>query len=215
MAPEIIAVEPANCPSMTKGEYRYDFGDAMGMTPLMKMHTLGHGFVPSAIHAGGLRYHGMRCAGRLVLNVHGRCVSAVAMVMWYYPPPVLTWACPNTATPCFRTSGYCEDPSFLRFQSNRKCGLQLCAGCGKGPHGCLRVGVAVVPCALVFWGVCWPVALYCHVLWGWAGLCLQHVFRGTWCAVTQARPYMATLCVRTCAPRNTTRPVLGQGGGYL
>jgi len=59
MAPEIIAVEPANCPSMTKGEYRYDFGDAMGMTPLMKMHTLGHGFVPSAIHAGGLRYHGM------------------------------------------------------------------------------------------------------------------------------------------------------------
>jgi len=59
MNPIIRAVEPAACPSLTKGEYRYDFGDAMGMTPLVKMHTLGHGFVPDPIHAGGLRYHGM------------------------------------------------------------------------------------------------------------------------------------------------------------
>jgi tryptophan synthase beta chain len=44
---------------LTKGEYRYDFGDTAGMTPLMKMHTLGHGFIPDEIHAGGLRYHGM------------------------------------------------------------------------------------------------------------------------------------------------------------
>ena len=57
--PTIRCVEPASCPSLTKGEYRYDFGDAMGMTPLVKMHTLGHGFVPDPIHAGGLRYHGM------------------------------------------------------------------------------------------------------------------------------------------------------------
>jgi len=57
--PTIRAVEPAACPSLTKGEYRYDFGDAIGMTPLIKMHTLGHGFVPDPIHAGGLRYHGM------------------------------------------------------------------------------------------------------------------------------------------------------------
>ncbi|MDE0368696.1 MAG: TrpB-like pyridoxal phosphate-dependent enzyme [bacterium] len=57
--PTIRAVEPAACPSITKGEYRYDFGDAIGMTPLIKMHTLGHGFVPDPIHAGGLRYHGM------------------------------------------------------------------------------------------------------------------------------------------------------------
>jgi tryptophan synthase beta chain len=54
-----IAVEPASCPSLTKGEYRYDFGDAAGMTPLMPMHTLGNTFMPPAIHAGGLRYHGM------------------------------------------------------------------------------------------------------------------------------------------------------------
>ncbi len=57
--PVIRCVEPAACPSLTRGEYRYDFGDAIGMTPLMKMHTLGHGFVPDPIHAGGLRYHGM------------------------------------------------------------------------------------------------------------------------------------------------------------
>ncbi|HNM96721.1 MAG TPA: TrpB-like pyridoxal phosphate-dependent enzyme [Marmoricola sp.] len=57
--PRIIAVEPASCPTITQGEYRYDFGDTVGMTPLMKMYTLGHDFVPSPIHAGGLRYHGM------------------------------------------------------------------------------------------------------------------------------------------------------------
>jgi tryptophan synthase beta chain len=52
-------VEPAACPSLTRGVYAYDFGDTAGMTPLMKMHTLGHDFVPDPIHAGGLRYHGM------------------------------------------------------------------------------------------------------------------------------------------------------------
>lgn len=59
MNPIIRAVEPASCPSLTRGVYAYDFGDAAGMTPLMKMHTLGHDFVPDPIHAGGLRYHGM------------------------------------------------------------------------------------------------------------------------------------------------------------
>jgi tryptophan synthase beta chain len=54
-----IAVEPEACPSLTKGEYRYDFGDTAGMTPLVKMYTLGHTFIPEGIHAGGLRYHGM------------------------------------------------------------------------------------------------------------------------------------------------------------
>lgn len=57
--PTIRAVEPAACPSLTKGVYAYDFGDTAGMTPLMKMHTLGHDFIPDDIHAGGLRYHGM------------------------------------------------------------------------------------------------------------------------------------------------------------
>lgn len=56
---KIIAVEPASCPTMTKGLYAYDFGDVAGMTPLMKMFTLGHAFMPPPVHAGGLRYHGM------------------------------------------------------------------------------------------------------------------------------------------------------------
>lgn len=54
-----IGVEPASCPSLTKGQYRYDFGDTACMTPLLKMKTLGGDFIPSPIHAGGLRYHGM------------------------------------------------------------------------------------------------------------------------------------------------------------
>jgi len=56
---DIIAVEPAACPSVTKGAFAYDFGDLAKLTPLLKMYTLGHDFVPPGIHAGGLRYHGM------------------------------------------------------------------------------------------------------------------------------------------------------------
>ncbi|MCL4873530.1 TrpB-like pyridoxal phosphate-dependent enzyme [bacterium] len=54
----VIAVEPSSCPTLTKGEYRYDFGDLAGLTPYLMMYTLGHDFVPPGIHAGGLRYHG-------------------------------------------------------------------------------------------------------------------------------------------------------------
>jgi len=55
----IINVEPASCPTLTKGLYAYDFGDVAGLTPLLKMFTLGHDFIPPPVHAGGLRYHGM------------------------------------------------------------------------------------------------------------------------------------------------------------
>lgn len=55
---QILAAEPESCPSLTKGEYRYDLGDVAGLTPLIKMHTLGSDFMPDPIHAGGLRYHG-------------------------------------------------------------------------------------------------------------------------------------------------------------
>jgi len=72
----IIAVEPSACPSLTKGRYVYDFGDTVGMTPLMKMHTLGHTFIP-ALHAGGLRYHGM---APLVCKLYDeQCIEAVAV----------------------------------------------------------------------------------------------------------------------------------------
>mgnify|MGYP003571932966 CR=1 FL=1 len=66
---DIIAVEPASCPTMTRGPFAYDFGDTMQMTPLTAMHTLGHSFVPAGIHAGGLRYHGMsQQVSQLVLD---------------------------------------------------------------------------------------------------------------------------------------------------
>ncbi len=60
-APKVraVAVEPAACPTMTRGKYAYDFGDTQRLTPLVKMHTLGHTFMPPGFHAGGLRYHGM------------------------------------------------------------------------------------------------------------------------------------------------------------
>ncbi len=73
---EFIAVEPKSVPSLTKGEFEYDFGDTAGMTPLLLMYTLGHEFVPSPIHAGGLRYHG---AAPTVSNlVKNKVVKAVA-----------------------------------------------------------------------------------------------------------------------------------------
>lgn len=64
-----LAAEPEACPSLTRGEYVYDFGDTAGITPLVKMYTLGHTFVPPGIHAGGLRYHGM---APLICELHAR-----------------------------------------------------------------------------------------------------------------------------------------------
>ncbi len=63
----VVAVEPASCPKLTRGEFQYDFGDTAGMTPMMPMFTLGHTFQPSDIHAGGLRYHG---AGPIVSQLY-------------------------------------------------------------------------------------------------------------------------------------------------
>jgi tryptophan synthase beta chain len=72
-----IAVEPMACPSLTKGAYVYDFGDSAGTTPLLKMYTLGHSFIPAPIHAGGLRYHGM---APLVCALYDhRVIEAVAV----------------------------------------------------------------------------------------------------------------------------------------
>jgi tryptophan synthase beta chain len=74
---QFIAVEPTACPTLTKGPYRYDFGDTAKMTPLMKMYTLGHSFVPPGIHAGGLRYHGD--APLLCALVDAKVIEAVAV----------------------------------------------------------------------------------------------------------------------------------------
>jgi tryptophan synthase beta chain len=71
-----VAVEPEACPTLTRGDYLYDFGDTAATTPLLKMYTLGHNFVPPAIHAGGLRYHGD--APLLCLLYHHKFIEAVA-----------------------------------------------------------------------------------------------------------------------------------------
>lgn len=71
-----VASEPAGCPKLTRGVFRYDFGDTAGMTPLLPMYTLGHNFVPAPIHAGGLRYHG---AGVLVSQLlKDQLIEAIA-----------------------------------------------------------------------------------------------------------------------------------------
>jgi len=72
----LLAAEPSSCPSLTKGVYAFDYGDTVGMTPIVKMHTLGHDFMPPGIHAGGLRYHG---AAPLVSSLlHDGLIEAVA-----------------------------------------------------------------------------------------------------------------------------------------
>lgn len=72
-----IAVEPTSCPKLTRGVFRYDYGDTIGMTPLIPMYTLGHNFIPSPIHAGGLRYHG---AGAIVSQLlKDKLIEAVAI----------------------------------------------------------------------------------------------------------------------------------------
>ncbi len=75
---KFLAAEPESCPTLTQGKYAYDFGDTAGMTPLLKMYTLGHDFVPSSVHAGGLRYHGMAPQLSLLVNqgiVEGRAIN--------------------------------------------------------------------------------------------------------------------------------------------
>jgi len=81
MDTKVIAVEPYACPTLTKGEYTFDYGDTAMMAPIVKMHTLGHTFMPPGIHAGGLRYHGMApLVSALVANgdVEARAVNQLA-----------------------------------------------------------------------------------------------------------------------------------------
>jgi tryptophan synthase beta chain len=75
---KIIAVEPASCPSFTRGKFAYDFGDTIQSTPLMKMYTLGNGYIPASNHAGGLRYHGMNST--LSQLYHDKFIEARSVV---------------------------------------------------------------------------------------------------------------------------------------
>ncbi len=77
----LVAMEPSSCPTLTRGHYAYDFGDSAGLTPIMKMYTLGHDFMPPSIHAGGLRYHGDSALVSLLYDeglIEARAVPQIA-----------------------------------------------------------------------------------------------------------------------------------------
>lgn len=97
-----IAVEPEACPSLTRGRYAFDFGDSVGLGPIAKMYTLGHSFIPSGIHAGGLRYHGD--APSLCLLYDEGLIEARA----YHQNPVFeaakTWAAMEGVVPAPETA---------------------------------------------------------------------------------------------------------------
>ncbi len=99
---KIIAVEPYACPTMTKGELTYDFGDTAKMTPLMRMHTLGHDFVPPGIHAGGLRYHG--CAPLVSAAIEEGLIEPRAVHQTAAFKAALTFACTEGIIPAPETS---------------------------------------------------------------------------------------------------------------
>jgi tryptophan synthase beta chain len=96
---QVIAVEPASCPTMTKGPFVYDFGDTVQTTPLLPMHSLGHAFIPAPIHAGGLRYHGMApIVSQLIMD---KMIEPRAVFQLETFAAGVTWA---------RTEGYIPAP---------------------------------------------------------------------------------------------------------
>jgi tryptophan synthase beta chain len=124
---ELIGVEPASCPTLTRGPYRYDFGDVAKMTPLIKMYTLGHSFIPPSIHAGGLRYHG--AAPLLSLLVNKGVLSARS----YFQNEVF-----EAAVTFARTEGILPAPETAHAI---KCGIEEAKKCrATGEEKCIVIG---------------------------------------------------------------------------
>jgi tryptophan synthase beta chain len=98
----LVAVEPSACPTLTEGRFEYDYGDTVGLTPLLKMYTLGHEFIPPAIHAGGLRYHG---DAPIICNLvaHGR-IEALAYPQGKVFEAAMQWARVQGAIPAPETA---------------------------------------------------------------------------------------------------------------
>jgi tryptophan synthase beta chain len=99
---EVIAVEPTACPTLTRGEFAYDYGDTAGLTPLLAMYTLGHNFIPEPIHAGGLRYHGM--APLVSAGVKSGLIKPVAYDQIKCYQSALIWARTEGSIPAPETS---------------------------------------------------------------------------------------------------------------
>jgi tryptophan synthase beta chain len=123
---DIIACEPEACPTLTRGLYHYDFGDTAMLTPLVKMYTLGHGFVPAPIHAGGLRYHGD--APQLCLLVKEGVIAARA----YHQVP-----CFDAAVQFARTEGFLPAPETSHAI---RCGIDEALKCKEtGEEKCILI----------------------------------------------------------------------------
>jgi len=99
---EIIAVEPTACPTLTRGDFAYDYGDTVGLTPLLAMYTLGHNFIPEPIHAGGLRYHGM--APLVSAGVKSNLIKPIAYDQVKCYRSALIWAQTEGSIPAPETS---------------------------------------------------------------------------------------------------------------
>jgi len=134
---EFIAVEPTVVPSLTAGKYEYDFGDTAGMTPLLLMYTLGHDFIPSPIHAGGLRYHG---AAPTVSNlVKNKVVKAVAYQQKEVFNAAMMFAKSEGIIPAPETSHAIKAAIDLALEAKRKNEKKIIAFNFSG-HGLLDLG---------------------------------------------------------------------------
>ncbi|MFH0965572.1 MAG: TrpB-like pyridoxal phosphate-dependent enzyme [Planctomycetota bacterium] len=134
---EIIACEPTACPSLTRGQFRYDFGDTAELTPLLKMYTLGHSFVPPPIHAGGLRYHGM--APLVSLLVNKKVIEARA----YHQNPVFEAALTFARTEgklCAPETAHCIRAGIDEALKCKKTGKAKCIVIMYSGHGFFDLG---------------------------------------------------------------------------
>jgi tryptophan synthase beta chain len=134
---EFIAVEPTVVPSLTKGKFEYDFGDTAGMTPLLMMYTLGHDFVPSPIHAGGLRYHG--AAPTVSLLVKTKTVKAVSYMQKEVFDAAVLFAKAEGIIPAPETSHAIKAAIDLALEAKKKNEKKIIALNFSG-HGLLDLG---------------------------------------------------------------------------
>jgi tryptophan synthase beta chain len=134
---EFIAVEPKVVPSLTEGRYEYDFGDTAGMTPLLMMYTLGHDFVPSPIHAGGLRYHG--AAPTVSLLVKEKVVKPVSYEQKEVFDAAMTFARAEGIIPAPETSHAIKAAIDLALEAKKKNEEKIIAMNFSG-HGLLDLG---------------------------------------------------------------------------
>ena len=137
MMTEFIAVEPKVVPSLTAGKFEYDFGDTAGMTPLVMMYTLGHEFVPSPIHAGGLRYHGM--APIVSQLVNKKVVKPVAYEQKEVFSAAMTFARAEGIVPAPETSHAIKAAVDLALEAKKKNEKKIIALNFSG-HGLLDLG---------------------------------------------------------------------------